>query len=113
MKKLSHVYSYSTVSGIEAHRVIERRRDWIAILSRPDSFCAQSLQISELDAGRYYYTTPVRAAEAFVAKAEAALADPARAEGHDGWRTALAAARSFLCQRPRARTSCLTKGHAK
>lgn len=113
MKKQPYVYSYSPAVGIEAHQVVEHRRGWIAILAHAQSFCAQGLPTAELDAGRYYYTTPERAAEAFVAKAEAALADPARASGHDGWRGALADARSFLCQRRRARTSRKQKGQMR
>lgn len=105
MKKQRHVYSYSPASGVETHAVIEHRRDWIVIQPRAQSIFTMLLPKSELDAGRYYYTTREQAVEVFIAKAEAALADKTRAESHDGWRTALRDAQKFLCQKPRAQTS--------
>ena len=96
MKKQRHIYSYAPSSGVEHHTVIERRSDSIVMLSREDSFFAMSFPKSELDAGLHYYTTRVRAIEAFIEKAKAALADATRAAGHDGWREALRDARKRL-----------------
>jgi hypothetical protein len=105
VKRPRHVYSYSPASGVETHAVIEHRRDWIVIQSRAQSIFTMLLPKFELDAGRYYYTTRERAVEAFIAKAEAALADKARAKSRDGWKDALRDAQKFLSQKPRARTS--------
>lgn len=105
MKKPHHVYSYSPASGVEAHAVIEHRRDWIVIQPREQSIFTMLLPKSELDAGRCYYTTPELAVESFIAKAEVALADKTRAKSHDGWKAALRNAQKFLCQKSPARTS--------
>jgi hypothetical protein len=105
VKRQRHVYSYSPASGVEAFAVIEHRRDWIVIQPRAESIFTMLLSKSELDAGRYYYTTRERAIEAFIAKAEAAIADKVRAKSHDGWKDALRDAQKFLCQKPRAQTS--------
>lgn len=105
MKRPRHVYSYSPASGVEAHAVIEHRRDWIVIQPRKQSLFTMLLSKSELDAERCYYTTPERAVEAFIAKAIAALADKKRAKSHDGWRAALRDAQKFLCQKARSQTS--------
>ena len=105
MKKQRHVYSYSPSGAIEAHAVVEHRRDWIVIHPRAQSIFTQLVPKSELDADRYYYTTPKRAVEAFIVKAEAALGRVLSTEDHDGWSTALREARKFLCQKKRSAAS--------
>lgn len=97
--KMHHVYSYAPSSGIETLTVVEHRRDWIVIHPRWRSLFTQLVPMSELDAGLYYYTTSRRAVEAFVVKAEAALARVLSTEDRDGWSTALREAQKFLCQK--------------
>jgi hypothetical protein len=105
MKKPRHIYSYSPASGVEAHAVIEHRRAWIVIQPREQSIFTMLLAKSEVDAQGYYYTTPRRAVEAFVVKAEAALTRDLSAEDHDGWSTALRDAQKFRCQKKLSATS--------
>jgi hypothetical protein len=97
------IYSYSPASGVQVHKVIERSLTRIVILSAL-SFCGQSLAIAELNKG-HYFTTPALAVQAFIAKADAALAASSRAEGHDGWREAREEALLLLCQKLRAAAS--------
>lgn len=94
MKRLKQIFSYSPATGIEAYRVREQRRD---TLVRESGIMGELLRVSELDvAGARYFTTPLRAIEAFVDKAEAALADKSRAAHHKDWRRALVDARRDL-----------------
>lgn len=99
------VYSYSPASGVQVHPVVEHRRGQIVIQPRAQSIFTMLLATVELDRSGHYFTTADRAISAFIAKAEAALADKTRAQSHDGWREALHAARSFLCQKRTARAS--------
>jgi len=99
VKKQRHVYSYSPSGGIEVHAVVEHRRDWIVIHPRAQSIFTQLVPKSELDASLYYYTAPMRAVEAFIVKAEAALTRVLSTEDHDGWSKALREAQKFLCQK--------------
>jgi hypothetical protein len=95
-KRIKQIFSYNPVTGVEAYRVHDRdpRRDTIV---RINGMFGELLQLSELDvAGARYFTTPLRAIEAFVDKAEAALADTSRKAHHKDWRRALADARRDL-----------------
>lgn len=100
MKRLKHVFSYSPVTGVEAHRVRDQRRD---SLVRECGLSGEVLRVRELNGpGARYYTTPVLAIEAFIAKAEAALADTSKREHHADWRRALRDAQRDLSSHIRA-----------
>lgn len=94
MKQLKQIFSYSPATGVETYRVRDQRRD---TLVRDSGLSGERLQIAELDgAGAHYFTTPLRAIEAFVDKAEAVLADKSRRAHHKDWRRALTDARRDL-----------------
>jgi hypothetical protein len=91
---VKHVYRYSPASGVETAVVIRATRDAVTVAS---GISGQVVRRSELDApGAAYFTSARRAVGSFVAKAQAALADPSRERHHAGWREALADARARL-----------------
>jgi len=91
---IPYVYAYSTASGIEKRRVERSTADSVTLAA---GVSAQILRRSELDAPTgYYFTDPRLAIQAFVAKAEATLADESRRKHHAGWRAALADAHKCL-----------------
>lgn len=90
----SRVYAYSACSGVEERDVLRETPYAVTIAS---GISGEVVRRRDLDApGARYFTTPRAAVEAFVAKAEAALADASRAEHHAGWREVLAEARARL-----------------
>ena len=91
---MRHVYAYSTISGVEKHLVIRASATAITVAT---GISGQVVRRSELDApGAWYFTAARLAIEAFVAKAQVALADTSRKKHHAGWRAMLADARKRL-----------------
>lgn len=95
-KRLTRVYSYSAATGVEPHAVASSRTETIVVQCGISGMVMRRSELDEPDG--YYFTSPVLAVEAFVAKAKAALADSSRAAGHAGWRKALGDAQEILCQ---------------
>jgi len=94
MKKLKQIFSYHPATGIEAHRVRDQRA---GTLVRDSGFFGELLRVVDLNVpGARYFTTPLRAIEAFVDKAETVLADASKREHHKDWRRALNDARRDL-----------------
>ena len=88
------VYAYSPSCGVEERRLLRESGEAVTVAT---GISGEVVRRSDLDApGARYFTTPRAAVEAFVAKAEAALADASHAEHHAGWREVLAEARARL-----------------
>jgi hypothetical protein len=91
---MRHVYAYSASSGVEKCRVIRATASAITVAT---GISGQVVRRADLDVqGARYFTTSRLAIEAFVAKAQAAIADASRKEHHAGWRGALADAHKRL-----------------
>lgn len=94
MKQIELIYAYDPSIGVVGHRVLEHRTGHLV---RESGFTGERLRLSDLDApSSRYFTTARGAIEAFISKAEAALADKSRAAHHAGWRKALTHARREL-----------------
>lgn len=94
MKRIKQLFSYHPALGIEVHRVRDQRRDTIV---RDSGLSGELLRIAELNKpGAHYFTTTIRAIEAFIDRADAALADVSRKQHHADWRHALGIARRDL-----------------
>lgn len=93
------LYSYYPSSGLELHAVTRDRKHGTATI--PHGFTGELIRWSEVDGpGGRYFTTARAAIESFIAKAEAALADPTRCSRNDrrGWLKVLTAARKRLAE---------------
>lgn len=94
-RRLRAVYTYSACLGVEERPLIRATRDAVTVVV--SGISGEVVRRRDLDApGARYFTTPRAAVEAFVAKAEATLADASRTEHHAGWREVLAEARARL-----------------
>ena len=89
-----HVYTYSAVTGVEKRGVLRASADAVTVAV---GISGEVVRRAELDApSARYFTDPFAAIQAFIGKAEAALADAARRKHHKGWRAALADAQKRL-----------------
>ena len=96
MKTIRTLYQYWASSGIETCRV---ERCTATSVTVPTEISGEVIRRTEIDVpGGRYFTTPTAAIEAFIAKAEAALAEPTRNSRSDrsGWLKCLNAARDAL-----------------
>lgn len=94
MRRIKQLFTYNPATGIEAYRTRDQRRETIV---RDSGLSGEVLRIAELNKpGARYFTTTIRAIEAFIDKADAALADPSRKRHHADWRHALGIARRDL-----------------
>ena len=91
---IPYVYTYSSVSGVEKRRVERVTDDVVTVVS---GLSGEVVRRSELDvSAARYFTDPILAIKAFLAKAEVVLADASRRKHHTGWRCALADAHKRL-----------------
>ena len=91
---IPYVYTYSAVSGVEKRRVERVTDDAVTVAV---GCSGEIVRRAELDApAARYFTDPLLAIQAFVAKAKAALADASRRQHHAGWKSALADASKCL-----------------
>jgi hypothetical protein len=89
-----HVYTYSAVTGVEKRGVVNASADAVTVAV---GISGEVVRRSELDSpSARYFTDPFAAIQAFIVKAEAALADAARRKHHKDWRAALADAQKRL-----------------
>lgn len=96
MTKIKKLYSYYASSGLEVHPV-ERCTTTSVVV--PCGISGEVIRRTEIDvAGARYFTTPTAAIEAFIVKAETAIADPTRCTRGDRslWLKCLNAARVQL-----------------
>jgi len=91
--RIKSVFSYQPSNRLVVHTVEQRHPTEIVVLG---GLSGLIVRVAELDAGKYYYTTPRLAIEAFIGKAEAALARPCDAQNRKAWHQALATARHDL-----------------
>ena len=91
---MRHVYTYSASSGVEKRGVLSTSKDVVTVAV---GCSGEVVRCADLDApAARYFTDPILAIQAFVAKAKAALADASRRQHHAGWRSALADASKCL-----------------
>jgi hypothetical protein len=91
---LPYLYTYSSLSGVEKRRVERVTNDAVTVAT---GISGEVVRRAELDApAARYFTDPLLAIEAFIAKAEVALADASRRKHHAGWRCAMADAQKRL-----------------
>jgi len=91
---VKHVYTYSAASGVEKRGVVRASDDAVTVAV---GCSGEVVRRSELDGpAARYFTDPLLAIQAFVAKAKAALADASRRQHHAGWKAALSDARKCM-----------------
>lgn len=91
---MRHVYTYSAASGVEKRGVLSASEDLVTVAV---GCSGEVVRRTELDApAARYFTDPLLAIKAFLAKAEVALADASRRQHHAGWKSALADASKCL-----------------
>ena len=91
---MRHVYTYSAVSGVEKRGVLHASGDVVTVAV---GCSGEVIRRAELDGpAARYFTDPLLAIQAFMAKAKAALADASRRQHHAGWKSALADANKCL-----------------
>lgn len=106
MKRIKQVFSYQPASRLETYRVERQHPTEVVILK---GISGMILRVAELDTHGsyplgYYFTTSRLAIEAFIARAEAALANATcDAQNRKAWREALAIARADLSSQIRAK----------
>lgn len=115
MKRIKQVFSYQGPPNRLVTYAVERRCVTEIVLLKGIS--GMILRVTELDTRGpyplgYYFTTPRLAIEAFIAKAEAALARPCDTENRKAWRNALAIARGDFSSQIRTRKNVLTVSSA-
>ena len=89
-----YVYTYSAASGVEKRRVVRAADDAVTVAV---GCSAEVVRRAELNVPTArYFTDPLLAIQAFVAKAKTALADASRRKHHQDWRGALADASKRL-----------------
>lgn len=99
-KKIKRVFTYHpTTDGIVEHVVMEHRIPTEIVI--PSGITGQIIRVDILDTDGpyplgYYFTSPQRAIEVFIAKAELALMGPCDAQNRKAWTKALATARRDL-----------------
>ena len=91
---MRHVYTYGAAFGVEKRGVLRVGDDAVTVAV---GCSGEVIRRSELDGedGRYF-TDPLLAIKAFMAKAKAALADASRRQHHAGWKSALSDASKCL-----------------
>ena len=91
---IAYLYTYSSLSGVEKRRVERVTNDAVTVAT---GISGEVVRRAELDApAARYFTDPVRAIEAFIVKAQDALADASRRKHHAGWRGAMVDAQKRL-----------------
>jgi len=96
MKTIRTLYSYYPGSGLERLHVESCTALSVTV---PRGLSGEVIRRTEIDApGARCFTTPTAAIDAFIVKAETALADPTRCKKADrsGWLKCLAAAKKLL-----------------
>lgn len=84
---MRHVYTYSAASGVEKRGVLRASDDAVTVAV---GCTGEVVRRAELDApAARYFTDPLLAIRAFVAKAQVALADASRRKHHADWKSAL------------------------
>lgn len=84
---IRHVYTYSAASGVEKRGVVRASEDAVTVAV---GCSGEIVRRTELDgSAARYFTDPLLAIHAFMAKAKAALADKSRRQHHAGWKSAL------------------------
>ena len=91
---MRHVYAYSAASGVEKRGVVRAGDDAITVAT---GISGEIIRRTDLDVpAARYFTAPLLAIEAFIAKAKTTLADASRRKHHVDWRGALADASKRL-----------------
>ena len=91
---MRHVYTYSSASGVEKRGVVRASDDAVTVAV---GCSGEVVRRAELDGpAARYFTDPLMAIQAFVAKAKAALADASRRKHHADWKSALVDASKHL-----------------
>ena len=90
---MKHVYTYSAASGVEKRGVVHASGDAVTVAV---GCSGEVVRRADLDGpAARYFSDPLLAIQAFMAKAQEALADASRRQQHAGWKVAL----SDACKR--------------